>query len=58
MKRYYIQICAVVMQGYDEAESYEEIRDLAIKYRTEAKEKFPQFSEMFFDIEEIGDVEE
>lgn len=58
MKRYYIQISAVVMQGYDEAETYDEILALALRYRAEAKEKFGHLGDMFFDIEEVGEVED
>lgn len=55
MKRYYIQIGAVLSQGYDEAESYEEILALAMKYRDEEEAKHPNLGKMWFDIEEIKD---
>lgn len=54
MKRYYIQIGVVVQEGYDEAESYEEIRELALKYREEEKAKHGHLGNMWFDIEEVG----
>ena len=53
MKRYYIQIGVVVSEGYDEAESYEEILALALKYREEEKAKHGHLGNMWFDIEEI-----
>ena len=54
MKRYYIQIGVVVQEGYDEAESYEEILDLAIKYKAQAEEKHPELGKAWFEIEEVG----
>lgn len=53
MKRYYIQIGVVVSEGYDEAESYEEILALAMKYRDEEQAKHGNLGKMWFDIEEV-----
>lgn len=55
MPRYYIQIGAVLSEGYDEAESYEEVLALAMKYRDEEQAKHPHLGKMWFDIEEIKD---
>lgn len=54
MKRYYIQIGVVVSEGYDEAESYEEILALAMKYKAEEQAKHGELGKMWFDIEEVG----
>ena len=58
MTRYYIQISVVVMEGYDEAESYEEILALAMQYRDEQQEKHGHLGKMWFNIEEIGEDDE
>ena len=55
MKRYYIQIGVVISEGYDEAESYEEILALALRYRAEEEAKHGHLGKMWFDIEEIKD---
>jgi len=57
VKRYYIQIGVVVSEGYDEAESYEEILELALKYREEEQLKHGSLGKMWFDIEEVEDEE-
>ena len=54
MKRYYIQVGVIVHEGHDEAETYEEIRDLAIQYREEQRVKYGHLGNMWFDIEEVG----
>jgi hypothetical protein len=54
VKRYYIQVGVVVHEGYDEAETYEEIRDLALQYREEQRVKYGHLGNMWFDIEEVG----
>lgn len=54
MKRYYIQVSVVVSEGYDEAESYEEILALALKYKAEEQAKHGHLGNMWFDIEEVG----
>jgi len=53
VKRYYIQIGVVVSEGYDEAESYEEILALALQYRAEEQAKHGHLGKMWFDIEEV-----
>lgn len=53
MKRYYIQIGVVVQEGYDEAENYEEIRTLALKYRDDMEAEHGHLGSLWFDIEEI-----
>lgn len=53
MKRYYIQIGVVVSEGYDEAETYEEILALALRYRAEEQAKHGHLGKMWFDIEEV-----
>lgn len=53
MKRYYIQVHAVMSEGYDEAESYEEILALARRYKEEEEAKRPELGKMWFDIEEV-----
>ena len=58
VKQYYIQIGVIVSSDYDEAESYEEILELAMKYRDEEQAKHGHLGKMWFDIEEIGAVRE
>lgn len=58
MKRYYIQIGVVVSEGYDEAETYEEILALAMKYRDEEQAKHGELGKMWFDIEEVEGEED
>jgi hypothetical protein len=53
MKRYYIQIGVVTQEGYDEAETYEEIRELAMKYRAEQEKIHGHLGSLWFDIEEV-----
>jgi hypothetical protein len=55
--RYYIQIGVVVSEGYDEADTYEEIRELALKYRAQEEAKHGHLGKMWFDIEEIKEDE-
>lgn len=55
MKRYYIQVGVVTSEDYDEAESYEEILDLALKYKAEEQAKHGHLGKVWFDIEEVGD---
>jgi hypothetical protein len=58
MKRYYIQIGVVVQEGYDEAETYDEIRDLAMKYRDDMEKKHGHLGSLWFDIEEMESEDE
>lgn len=58
MARYYIQIGVVVSEGYDEADSYQEILALAIKYKAEEQAKHGHLGKMWFDIEEVEEVDE
>lgn len=57
MTRYYIQIGVVTSEGYDEAETYEEILALALRYRAEEEAKHGHLGKMWFDIEEIKEDE-